>query len=627
MTHFPRRPYPRPRPDPTIFALRPRVYIVILVLVYAALSLTAWTLLCILNTRPIGSTSYQSYKYTYDNFEDFSQQVNKWYQTAKFLSGTVGVLALPLTSSVCASAAVNFAQTRSRGTKSCLTLKQTVTLANKGWTSPFVLLTLPFQHKRLGSSFLYGAIALHVLGGILNPLQQVLLGQEDLNVPRGTSKTKGEVSDIPGLVQRYKSTTTDSGKTTALLRAFLSNPQEVKTRQNFWGDPYNKSSDLFVAAAPSNTNTEGLQQFVPRANSSVLKQELQDAEFPSDCSGDSFFRNITLRRDWEISICMPGNLSSSPFTQTRDRQDFDEVLYIAIRSYNIWTTFMLTCSTTIGYFRLPNIGNANKPGPLLEKDPMKTDEHIPVHRYRPPAEPLDSSKRPGEDPSGKFLLELVPGKGPLALLAVALFGEGSFLDTRLKPTVNITRSSGLECVEYGPMAFSASFGCLNDSPMNGNMHVYFLQTLAKKESFDQGLMLANMAILSDMDNLWKGIPVEIQSVAPITKPAISKLSMIVFSSLLGTYLILLLALSCWASVRIGWTDSLDAYAMLKMGSTLATDPFYSEVIRKTNEKVLDKLPGWVGDQDPEETMGKLAVGGQAPVRWRRRYRKGSDMLL
>lgn len=77
------------------------------------------------------------------------------------------VLTIPLTSAVCSKAAVIYVQRRGQR---MLSLRQTMTLADKGWTEPEIFLKLMTgSYKRYGSWFLLLAIAVHILGPRLEP--------------------------------------------------------------------------------------------------------------------------------------------------------------------------------------------------------------------------------------------------------------------------------------------------------------------------------------------------------------------------------------------------------------------------------------------------------------------------
>lgn len=58
-----------------------------------------------------------------------------WYITkAQTLLATVSLLTIPLTSAVCAAAVVPWLQQSGKD----ITLRQVITLSDKGWTSPYI---------------------------------------------------------------------------------------------------------------------------------------------------------------------------------------------------------------------------------------------------------------------------------------------------------------------------------------------------------------------------------------------------------------------------------------------------------------------------------------------------------
>lgn len=78
---------------------------------------------------------------------------------------------------------------------------------------------------------------------------------------------------------------------------------------------------------------------------------------------------------------MPADMRVSPWTNTRNRQDFSEELFLNVtfnhnlryalheydpqRILNL-AMFRVTVNTTAGYFELPNYMNGQLPGPLLD---------------------------------------------------------------------------------------------------------------------------------------------------------------------------------------------------------------------------------------------------------------------
>lgn len=123
-----------------------------------------------------------------------------------------------------------------------------------------------------------------------------------------------------------------------------------------------------------NTSTGMARQFVPRLNSSLTWDALSPDQFPSNCSGTTFFRNYTVSPKeidaYSISVCMIGDLAHTPFTPTRNRQDFNETLFVTANTGRGNTTFQLTLSTSAGYFELLNDFNNDTAGPLLEGSPF-----------------------------------------------------------------------------------------------------------------------------------------------------------------------------------------------------------------------------------------------------------------
>jgi hypothetical protein len=128
---------------------------------------------------------------------DLYQKSETWFKTARVLQSIVGILTIPVASAVCGSAAVVYAQ-RGKHSKN-LSLGQLVLLADKTWSGPLKILDFLFgklgwktsgpgiKHSRhsYASTLLVFAILLHLLGSIIAPLQQVLLGTRALHVPTG----------------------------------------------------------------------------------------------------------------------------------------------------------------------------------------------------------------------------------------------------------------------------------------------------------------------------------------------------------------------------------------------------------------------------------------------------------
>ena len=152
--------------------------------------------------------------------------------------------------------------------------------------------------------------------------------------------------------------------------------------------------DPFLAQLPAGYSTGIVSQFLPRINSSVTRDRISELDFPANCetSDGSFYANYStsvltgwengtrVGLDWSLIACMPSNQKVSPWTYSRQRQDFTESLYLNLSAWNSPTTdseapdqwsgyFRITVNTTAGYFELPNLMNGELPGPLLDDDP------------------------------------------------------------------------------------------------------------------------------------------------------------------------------------------------------------------------------------------------------------------
>lgn len=87
-------------------------YVVWLVLVYAALVLCSWVVLCKMTYQPISFGHYgyrdsnSTYWVTHNNGPDQRDRNERWFKAAQVVQSIVGLLTILLTSAVCSSAAV-----------------------------------------------------------------------------------------------------------------------------------------------------------------------------------------------------------------------------------------------------------------------------------------------------------------------------------------------------------------------------------------------------------------------------------------------------------------------------------------------------------------------------------------
>ena len=142
-------------------------YLLFLVSLYSCLSISAWTIICVQTKRPITTHTYSYVPNADDLSGTLANRMKRnaeWFRAAKILLSITNTLIIPLTSTVCASAAVIYVQ--NFGRRRHFSMQHTATLADKGWSSPQVWLALLSSKgwKSQSSYFLVFAMGFHALG-------------------------------------------------------------------------------------------------------------------------------------------------------------------------------------------------------------------------------------------------------------------------------------------------------------------------------------------------------------------------------------------------------------------------------------------------------------------------------
>ncbi|CAG7966195.1 unnamed protein product [Penicillium salamii] len=665
--------------DKDTVRFRRPIQVPIIVSLYACCLLVAWSIICTFSRHllvPLPKDFYNNTMLgTAKQEADAHAHINvnlRWYRTARVLWGVASVLTLPLASSVCSFFAVGYVQAQ-KYPKRGPTLRQTLTLTDRGWTNPRVIFSF-FRHSRKEcTSFLWVALALHLVGGIINPLQQLFVGQGigTIIFPPTELHT---FYDITSLTDTHSLAYRDSGATVARLRPTLVTAHASGTSNYIWQGnsscrlntansespslfkcqratvnsapytPSNSTLDLFTSPMVPRTNTGMLRQFAPRMNSSLSWTDIQIEDFPRNCSvGNGFFRNYTSPIDensgryYSLSVCMQGNLSHTPFKRTRDRQDFNETIFISTNYFADEAspgnaTWRLTLSSTLGYFELPNKRRGGSYGPLLDKDPLLNCTPPRCGGRQPP-----TSRPPnyGYDQNGNWYLDLVPSKGPLTVLTLALFGNDSFIDTHnddISGSFHRVNAQDDVCYGYNPLSLvmGEDEECSSGSSFGDRVATwvsYFSMAEYAVSALSQASLLANHAILASARGGETLTIYERESV-DYSRPEISATSMTVLWLLIATYLPALILLCFLATMSVAWDDSLDSHAMVAMTASLCSRTSLLGDHEPDEEKdLLDALPGYVGDATPDSPVGTLGIGANSPLQWNRRYWKNKDLAL
>lgn len=274
-------------------------------------------------------------------------------------------------------------------------------------------------------------------------------------------------------------------------------------------------------------------------------------------------------------------------------------------------------------------------------------------------------------PNGSLALERVWNKGPLLTTAMALFGEGSFLANRVAYPqayygMNFTVSEeGIpdpinagEYVDMAPLGLllADSIGVAEaggDDDEGNSIGVDYCITNTLNAEWDSGpygqslslfmldwvenftndpKRLANVFIAAGflanqawmMNNVGanggRTLSISYDYGGDIQIPTISMAGLIIISVLLALDLLALLIMAIYASYLPKWTNQLDSFSMMRIGAAMA-DRLPLMVGLKTDKmKMLDQIPGWIGDAAEEhEEFGRLGLGAPRAINKGRRY--------
>ena len=142
-----------------------------LMLIYATAATFSWVVICVLSYRPIGMLQGDGTTSTYyDQSAGISrvyyQNSSRWMQAANVISAAVSAIGIPVTSAICATATAVYCQKSSDVSRPSLTLRQTLALADKGWSDFGVLRNMiwPSRSRKTRSGLLLVSTGLVVLG-------------------------------------------------------------------------------------------------------------------------------------------------------------------------------------------------------------------------------------------------------------------------------------------------------------------------------------------------------------------------------------------------------------------------------------------------------------------------------
>ncbi|KAJ5317150.1 hypothetical protein N7508_001658 [Penicillium antarcticum] len=666
-------------------------YIIVLISTYISMALFSWVTTCYLSFRPANDRQYgfwttRSSQRAADIISSWNQQDlyvrnERWYRAARIIQSVVSVLTIPLISAVCSSTAVMFIQRKQARDK--LSIRQVITLADKGWTDLTTYArVLPFFStngwKRHGSSFLLFAMLLNLLGAIISPLQQLFISTTTIKTPTegsyilnlfefASSWTYYDADRYDEVVILARSTLTAATVAQPMAQLWASSnsscainnftqSQDCITGTRLTLGEIADLNDPFIAQLTNTFHTGLVRQYIPRINSSAQYTRIDANGFPSECDKipGSFYVNYSYSDGnntswsdtgirwhqelfaWGIRACIPNDITKSPWRPTRDRQDFFEELYLnfTVANSNMTkaesTFYKVKLDTTAGYFELPNYMNNGVAGHLLDEGPNTTATcgrgTECAWQWHNPSSPISYEQ------------QNIANKGPLRTVAMALFGNGSFPQTRLEHPHKVIASSDTweysgTCINQAPLGFlfksqgtseqhiaSLPTGCIADvdgGDVGDSLMTWMLSfTPDKNPLTNEDFLAADFTIAAFLANqAWMehshgGLMITYDMGADTQVPTISVAGITVVSILLGLLICILLPLALYASIALRWTPQLDAFTMMRMGASVA-DKVPLQIGREQGKiKALDEIPGWIGDySETSEEVGKLGLGG------------------
>ncbi len=247
-------------------------------------------------------------------------------------------------------------------------------------------------------------------------------------------------------------------------------------------------------------------------------------------------------------------------------------------------------------------------------------------------------------------LEIVLNKGPLLTVAMALFSNGSYIPMRLAhpstyagiPDIHdddyyaacidvaplillLTNESDDLPIGYNVSCITNLAGGANGSYVNTELAQWIYNfnmndTERLTNAFNAAAFLANQTWMLYSPGLGNTLIVSYDLGEDTQVPSISNAGMVLISVLLVLYLAALFTLAMYSSRYPRWTIQLDSFTMMRLGAAVA-DRVPLLVGNRTDDiKVLDEIPGWIGDEvESEAGVGRLGLGAQRRLNSNRRY--------
>ncbi|WQF76231.1 hypothetical protein CDEST_01245 [Colletotrichum destructivum] len=627
--------------QPLRYARRP-VYIVA---AYLLLLVVPWLCVCVVNRRTTADPWGIIMQSDLDNYR-------RWLGVASFLGTVAAVVALPCVAALLAYGAVVFSQRRSK--QQSLTVRQLLAISDLKWTA-FVSSGESSSYLLLATGLLLLAAVQPALQALLMPATGRLvypcdssrhLSKWDRTCDGAGHRAERIGRDAEPVLLREA----DAPPIVSAVRSRLVNVTSADIQENLWRDgdthrsfttgEYQQYNDSFwVSAVPAGATTGPLRQHSIRLSSSADCKAAGRDEFPARCDG---YATSIEGFGVVVRTCMPGShANTANGVPPRRRQDVEEVLFIdaqisaeaaASRDFlpepaeNV--TIRCVARTTRAFFEIANAHPGSRPSEMLDEWP--TDEEMThFHDYDWLGNLITKGSQDDWD-RDRFAGWSSP-QGPLRTTAEALFGDGSYAHTvvgflnqtfpdRRFPADASSDSAVLEatrkaCALEAPLsAWQLPYNSENDAYDSWFASVYqgcALEDLPKtlfrmaqglqyekvaRSTLGVGMYLSNAAVLQDAASNAAARTIYNLTGVEFVAPRYSPGATAAVSLLIGAQAVALVLLVCYIYSLPTWTDTLDAFAMMRLGAHLRDSVEFPPLGRVDREELamLGETDGLLG---------------------------------
>ncbi|KAK1580516.1 uncharacterized protein LY79DRAFT_520656 [Colletotrichum navitas] len=644
--------------QPLRYARRP-VYILA---AYLFLLVVPWLCVCVVNRR---TTSDPLRIVMQDDLDSY----RRWLSAASFLGIVAAVAALPCVAALLAYGAVVFSQRRSK--QQSLTVRQLLAISDLKWTA--------FVTSGESSSYLLLATGLLLLAAVQPPLQSLLMpASSRLVYPCDSSRhlIKWDRS-CDGVETRAQKVGKDAepvllretgaSPIVGAVRSNMVNITSADIQENLWRDgdtqrsfmtgeaqAYNES--FWVSAVPAGATTGPLRQHSIRLSSSAECEVAGRDAFPVSCDG---YATSLEGFGVVVRTCMPGSHTNTDNgIPPRRRQDVEETLFIdaqisaeAAKSKDFLpepaenVTIKCVARTTRAFFEIGNLHTGSRPSDIVDEWPS---DMAHFHDYDWLGNLITNTSQ--DDWNRDRFAGWTSPQGPLRSTVEALFGNGSYpeavfdflrqtfpdqqLPDNQAPDGAVRDATRKACALEAPFsAWQLPYNSDNDEFDSWFASVYqacSLKELPKtlfriaqglryekvaKSTLGVGMYLSNAAVLQDAAANDAARTIYNLTGTGFVTPRYTLGATVAISLLISAQAVALILLVFYIYSLPTWTDTLDAFAMMRLGAHLRESvelPILGRVNRGEvavlgeTDGLLGVVPGTAGDSEEDVELAALA---------------------